>query len=51
MHSKLVYHTALCIIPPGNSCEQIQKIRKKHDAAFERWMPHINLAFPFVDTP
>ena len=40
--------TALVIIPPKEFWEQIQAIRKGHDAAYHRWMPHINIMFPFV---
>ena len=40
--------TALCIIPPENVWMQIQAIRSKYDKAYPRWMPHINLIYPFV---
>ena len=40
--------TALCIIPPEHVWEQIQSIRSIHDKAYPRWMPHINLIYPFV---
>lgn len=40
--------TALCIIPPEDLWEQIQAIRSMHDKAYPRWMPHINLIYPFV---
>jgi 2'-5' RNA ligase len=43
-----VFHTALVIIPPVEVWPQIQNIRKVHDSAFDRWMPHINLCFPFI---
>jgi poly(A) polymerase len=43
-----VYHTACCIIPPQEIWSQIQNIRSKYDSAFQRWMPHINLLFPFI---
>merc|ERR1712079_621975 len=26
----------------------VQQIRQVHDPAFERWMPHINLYYPFL---
>ena len=44
------YNTALVIIPPAELCSQIQSIRKIYDSAFDRWMPHINLCFPFIPT-
>ena len=40
--------TALCLIPPEEVWGQIQSIRSKHDKAYPRWMPHINLIYPFV---
>lgn len=40
--------TALCLIPPENVWQQIQSIRSVHDKAYPRWMPHINLVYPFV---
>jgi 2'-5' RNA ligase len=40
--------TALCLIPPENVWEQIQSIRSVHDKAYPRWMPHINLVYPFA---
>ncbi|CAF3962533.1 unnamed protein product, partial [Rotaria sp. Silwood1] len=40
--------TALCLIPPNNIWEQIQSIRSIHDKAYPRWMPHINLIYPFT---
>lgn len=46
---KKVFHTALVITPPLNCIEKIQEIRKVHDKAYERWMPHVNMAFPFFD--
>lgn len=44
---KGTYKTAVAIIPPVNLWEQIQDIRQKHDRHFRRWMPHINLIYPF----
>ena len=46
---KKAFHTALIITPPLELIEPIQKIRKSNDKAYERWMPHINLVFPFFD--
>ncbi|CAF3324543.1 unnamed protein product [Rotaria socialis] len=40
--------TALCIIPPKHVWKQIQSIRSIHDQAYPRWMPHINLIYPFT---
>lgn len=42
------HQTALCIIPPENLWKPIQMIRSIHDKAYARWMPHINLIYPFV---
>jgi 2'-5' RNA ligase len=42
------HKTALCLIPPENVWEQIQSIRSVYDKAYPRWMPHINLIYPFV---
>jgi 2'-5' RNA ligase superfamily len=41
-------HTsALCLIPPFDCVEQIQRIRCFRDKSFVRWPPHINLLYPF----
>ncbi|MEJ2279050.1 MAG: 2'-5' RNA ligase family protein [Candidatus Lokiarchaeota archaeon] len=41
-------HTsAVVIIPPKNKWEPIQKIRRQYDKKVDRWMPHINLLYPF----
>ena len=42
------FHTALIITPPKELYPPIQAIREKYDSAFERWMPHINMSFPFL---
>jgi len=44
----VVTWSALCIIPPKSVWDPIQKIRKEHDKSYVRWMPHINLFFPFI---
>ncbi|CAH1786687.1 unnamed protein product [Owenia fusiformis] len=41
--------SALVIIPPESLWTQIQSIRSKHDKAYQRWMPHINLLYPFIE--
>lgn len=35
------------IIPPEEIWQPIQQIRRKHDRAYWRWMPHITLLYPF----
>jgi len=46
---KKVFHSALIIKPPETLWPQIQAIRKEKDKAYERWMPHVNMSFPFVE--
>ena len=42
-------HTsALVIIPPKECWPQIQAIREKYDRKVDRWMPHVNLMYPFL---
>jgi 2'-5' RNA ligase len=48
MASVTTPQTSLCLIPPENVWEQIQSIRSVHDKAYPRWMPHINLIYPFT---
>jgi len=48
--SHQTYRTALCIIPPNYLWQPIQEIRQQHDPAYERWMPHINIVYPFINT-
>lgn len=43
-----VYTTAVIMMPPESSWDSIQKIRFSHDKAYQRWMPHINMLYPFV---
>eukprot|EP01124_Arcella_intermedia_P022490 TRINITY_DN3354_c0_g1_i1.p1 TRINITY_DN3354_c0_g1~~TRINITY_DN3354_c0_g1_i1.p1 ORF type:complete len:391 (-),score=86.71 TRINITY_DN3354_c0_g1_i1:161-1333(-) len=43
-----VVTSAVVVIPPQSEWDQIQQIRAIHDKAYERWMPHINLLYPFV---
>lgn len=44
---KKVHTSALCIIPPKHVWHDIQIIRRDHDKGFVRWMPHINVMYPF----
>jgi 2'-5' RNA ligase len=46
MRSK-THQTAVAIVPPQEVWAPIQAIREKHDRQFRRWMPHINLLYPF----
>ena len=41
------HRTALAIIPPEGVREPIQAIRRQYDRRVRRWMPHINLLYPF----
>ncbi|MFO8018044.1 MAG: 2'-5' RNA ligase family protein [Promethearchaeia archaeon] len=45
---KKVHTSAVVIIPPESVWNPIQNIRKKYDRQIRRWMPHINLMYPFV---
>ncbi|MFX0073029.1 MAG: 2'-5' RNA ligase family protein [Candidatus Hermodarchaeota archaeon] len=44
---KKVYTSACVVIPPEDKWESIQQIRTKYDRQFHRWIPHINLIYPF----
>ncbi|MCE9666496.1 RNA repair domain-containing protein [Myxococcus stipitatus] len=46
--TRLVHRTAVVLIPPESVWDPIQALRKKHDAKFERWMPHVTLLYPFL---
>lgn len=43
-----VHKSAVVVIPPLAVWDQIQAIRKVHDKSYERWMPHINMLYPFA---
>lgn len=40
--------TAVAVIPPQHVWEPLQAIRRRYDRHIHRWMPHINLLYPFV---
>eukprot|EP01102_Stenamoeba_stenopodia_P006859 TRINITY_DN1919_c0_g1_i2.p1 TRINITY_DN1919_c0_g1~~TRINITY_DN1919_c0_g1_i2.p1 ORF type:complete len:891 (+),score=144.28 TRINITY_DN1919_c0_g1_i2:120-2792(+) len=42
------YCSALVVTPPKALWTLIQEVRSKHDKAYNRWMPHINLIYPFA---
>ena len=42
-----VFTSAVVIIPPVEIWTPIQQIRKQYDRHVNRWMPHINLLYPF----
>jgi RNA 2',3'-cyclic 3'-phosphodiesterase len=48
MNTRKSHHTAIAAIPPSECWEPIQAIRRVHDRQAGRWMPHINLLYPFV---
>ncbi|KAE8442828.1 hypothetical protein EG329_002800 [Mollisiaceae sp. DMI_Dod_QoI] len=43
------YQTALAIVAPSHLHSDINSLRKIHDKAYERWDPHLNVLYPFVD--
>jgi len=47
--ARKAYTTAVIVMPPKELWGPIQAIREKNDSAFERWMPHVNLLFPFLE--
>jgi 2'-5' RNA ligase len=46
--TRKTHRTAVAIVPPEAVWPPIQAIRRVHDRHFQRWMPHINLLYPFV---
>jgi 2'-5' RNA ligase len=44
------HDTALCIIPPKQHWSRFDRLRSLYDKAYEKWPPHINIIYPFVQT-
>ena len=42
------FSSALCVVLPSGLYARIDAIRRDNDKAYPRWMPHINLLFPFI---
>lgn len=42
------FKCAVICSPPQDTWAPIQVIRQKFDKAYDRWMPHINMMWPFV---
>lgn len=47
----LSYKSALVLLPPSSIEAPIEALRRKHDRNFQRWPPHINLIYPFLNEP
>ena len=44
----LRHTSAVVICPPTSTWEPIQRIRAVNDKSYTRWMPHINILYPFL---
>ncbi|KAI0537584.1 hypothetical protein GGR58DRAFT_342088 [Xylaria digitata] len=42
------HDTALCIIPPKRFWPLFNRLRSLYDKSYEKWPPHINLVYPYV---
>ena len=40
--------SAVSIVPPKEFWPAIQRIRSMCDRSYQRWMPHVNVLFPFI---
>src|SRR5262245_33290170 len=47
----LTHLTAVAAVPPEAVWGPIQDIRRQYDRQFRRWMPHVNLLYPFRPRP
>ena len=45
----LRHTSAVVLIPPPSSWGDIQAVRASRDKSYLRWMPHVNLLYPFVE--
>jgi 2'-5' RNA ligase len=45
--SSKTHQTALAIVPPQEVWRPIQAIREQYDRQFHRWMPYVNLLYPY----
>ena len=41
------FANALVLLPPDELLTAIQPLRKRYDPAYTRWMPHVNVLWPF----
>lgn len=46
---RTVHSSALCLVPPVALWEALAPIRERFDKGYLRWLPHINVAYPFVE--
>ncbi|PAA47732.1 hypothetical protein BOX15_Mlig019835g1, partial [Macrostomum lignano] len=49
--SKKTHQSAIVLMPPADTSvyQAVQDVRRQHDRQFHRWMPHINLSYPFYE--
>lgn len=44
----LQHTSALVMVPPPHTWPPVQAIRSERDKSYLRWMPHVNLLYPFL---
>ena len=44
----LRHTSAVVMVPPPRAWRAVQAIRAVHDKSYLRWMPHVNLLYPFL---